>query len=192
MNLFEKRKSPPGNRAFDGAPANGSEGQFPKNGIFGNCDPGRAFSGIATYRQLAPINALIGEKRGAVDFSDLGLDVLRSIYLRHIGDCKTEASRKPVPLDQRVAADLWLWKETTRYRRPDDWIFASPAYSGEVSVLARCRIAKDHSPSRIARRDQQKNYLVYLSTRILDASHRQWRKRKGHSGVDASRQPLHA
>ncbi|PYU20355.1 MAG: hypothetical protein DMG30_21345 [Acidobacteria bacterium] len=38
-----------------------------------------------------------------------------------------------------------------------------PAYSGEVSVLARCRTAKDHSPSRIARRDQQKNWLAYLS-----------------------------
>src|SRR5712671_3244346 len=41
------------------------------------------------------------------DFSNLRLDVLRSIYMRHIGDCKTEASRKPVPLDERVAADLW-------------------------------------------------------------------------------------
>jgi integrase len=66
-----------------------------------------------------------------VDFSNLRLDVLRSIYLRHIGDCKTEASRKPVPLDQRVAADLWLWKETTWYRQPDDWIFASPRTQGK-------------------------------------------------------------
>jgi len=53
-----------------------------------------------------------------VDFSNLRLDVLRSIYLRHLGDCKTEASRKPVPLDERVAADLWVWKETSRYRQP--------------------------------------------------------------------------
>jgi hypothetical protein len=86
---------------------------------------------------------------------DSRLGVLRSIYLRHIGACKTEASRKPVPLDQRVAADLWLWKETTRYRQPDDWIFASPPYSGEVSVLARCCIAEGHSPSRVAGSWQQ-------------------------------------
>ncbi len=66
-----------------------------------------------------------------VDFSNLRLDVLRSIYLRHLGDCKTEASRKPVPLDERVAADLWVWKETTRYRQPDDWIFASPRTQGK-------------------------------------------------------------
>jgi len=66
-----------------------------------------------------------------VDFSNLRLDVLRSIYLRHLGDCKTEASRKPVPLDERVAADLWVWKETSRYRQPDDWIFASPRTQGK-------------------------------------------------------------
>src|SRR5882724_10682419 len=59
------------------------------------------------------------------------LDVLRSIYMRHIGDCKTEASRKPVPLDDRVAADLWVWKETSRYRQLDDWIFASPRSQGK-------------------------------------------------------------
>ena len=43
-----------------------------------------------------------------VDFSNLTIDVQRSIYLGKIGNCKTEASRKPVPLDERVAADLWL------------------------------------------------------------------------------------
>src|SRR5437899_56302 len=59
------------------------------------------------------------------------LDVLRSMYRRHVGDCKTEASRKPVPLDERVAADLWMWKETSRYRQPDDWIFASPRHQGK-------------------------------------------------------------
>jgi integrase len=36
-----------------------------------------------------------------------------------------------VPLDDRVAADLWLWKETTRYRQPNDWIFASPRNQGK-------------------------------------------------------------
>ena len=74
---------------------------------------------------------LFALKWSDVDFSNLRLDVLRSIYLRHIGDCKTEASRKPVPLDDRIAADLWLWKETTRYRQPDDWIFASPRTRGK-------------------------------------------------------------
>jgi len=74
---------------------------------------------------------LFAIKWGDVDFSNLRLDVVRSIYWRHIGDCKTEASRKPLPLDERVAADLWLWKETTRYGGPDEWIFASPRTKGK-------------------------------------------------------------
>jgi integrase len=65
-----------------------------------------------------------------VDFSTLLLDVQRSIYLGKIGHCKTEASRKPVPVYERVAADLWLWRETSTYRQMDDWIFASPHTDG--------------------------------------------------------------
>ena len=66
-----------------------------------------------------------------VDFSNLTIDVQRSIYLGRIGSCKTEASRKPVPLDERVAADLWLWKENSKYQNPSDWIFASPRVGGK-------------------------------------------------------------
>ena len=74
---------------------------------------------------------LFALKWGDVDFSGLRIDVLRSIYLRHIGNCKTEASQKPVPLEGRVAADLWMWKETSPYRQADDWVFASPHNQGK-------------------------------------------------------------
>jgi integrase len=57
--------------------------------------------------------------------------VTRPIYLRAVGNCKTEASRKPVPIDAQVAADLWLWKETSTYSKSDDWIFASPHTRGK-------------------------------------------------------------
>jgi len=49
---------------------------------------------------------LFALKWSDVDFSNVRLDVMRSIHLGHVGDCKTEASRKPVPLDDRVAVDL--------------------------------------------------------------------------------------
>ncbi len=76
---------------------------------------------------------LFALKWSDVDFTSMRLDVLRSIYLGHVGDCKTEASRKPVPLDDRVAAELWLRKETSRYWQPDDWIFASPRTRGKYT-----------------------------------------------------------
>ena len=63
---------------------------------------------------------LLALKWSDVDFSTLELNVVRSIYLRNVGNCKTEASRKPVPLDAHVAADLWLWKEASTYSKSDD------------------------------------------------------------------------
>ena len=74
---------------------------------------------------------LFALKWSDVDFSSLELNVVRSIYRRIVGNCKTKASRKPVPLDAHVAADLWLWKETSKYSKSDDWIFASPHTQGK-------------------------------------------------------------
>jgi len=30
-----------------------------------------------------------------------------------------------------VAADVWLWKQSSKYQNPNDWIFASPHVDGE-------------------------------------------------------------
>ena len=73
---------------------------------------------------------LFGLKWSDVDFTSLEISVSRSIYRGTVGRCKTEASRRPVPLTHRVAADLWIWKEATPYSEPDDWIFASRVHKG--------------------------------------------------------------
>jgi len=90
------------------------------------------------FRVMVMLDATTGLRRcelfalwSDIDFSKLELNVVRSIYLRTIGDCKTETSRKPVPLDVHVAADLWLWKETSSYRELSDWVFASPHAQGK-------------------------------------------------------------
>jgi integrase len=92
---------------------------------------------------------LFALKWSDVDFSNMRLDVSRSIYLGHVGDCKTEASRKPVPLDGRVAADLWLWKETTRYRQPNDSIFASPRNQGKNPFWPDALLQKTIRPAAL-------------------------------------------
>jgi integrase len=73
---------------------------------------------------------LFALKWSDVDFSNLTIDIKRSIFQGVVGSCKTAASRTLIPLSLSVAAELWLWKETTRYARPDDWIFASPRAKG--------------------------------------------------------------
>jgi integrase len=94
---------------------------------------------VRQFRLMVLLDATTGLRRSElfalkwhdVDFSNLELNVTRSIYLRTIGNCKTEASRKPVPIETQVAAHLWLWKETSTYSKSDDWIFASPHTHGK-------------------------------------------------------------
>ena len=65
-----------------------------------------------------------------VKFESGELDVRRSIVKQVVGSCKTDASQKPVPLDRRLADALLVWKSTTEYNKPEDWVFASPVHKG--------------------------------------------------------------
>jgi integrase len=66
-----------------------------------------------------------------INFQSNEISVTRSIVFQVVGPCKTEASQKPIPLDAYLAEALRRWQEYTPYRKPDDWIFASPATSGK-------------------------------------------------------------
>jgi integrase len=52
--------------------------------------------------------------------------------MQHVGDCKTEASRKPVPLDLRLSKVLWNWRLQSPYPIDEDWVFASPHSRGKL------------------------------------------------------------
>jgi integrase len=86
-----------------------------------------ALDGITGLRR----GELIGLKWCDVDFEQLQINVTRSVVHQVVGNCKTEASQKPVPLEASVAEDLWLWKQSTPYNRPEDWVFASPWTKGK-------------------------------------------------------------
>jgi integrase len=66
-----------------------------------------------------------------VDFKNLELRVTRSIWHQVIGHCKTEASAKPVPMDDYMAEDLLNWRRQSPYPMAGDWVFASPRMRGE-------------------------------------------------------------
>jgi len=73
---------------------------------------------------------LLALKWEDIDFDCLQINVRRSIYLNVIGSCKTEASRKSIPMDPMLAADLCSWKQDSPYALPKDWVFASPRSEG--------------------------------------------------------------
>jgi integrase len=68
---------------------------------------------------------LTGLQWGDIDFENLLIDVQRSVVDQVIGRCKTEASKKAMPLDEQTAQDLLAWYRETPYRGPEDWVFAS-------------------------------------------------------------------
>lgn len=76
------------------------------------------------------VGELLALKWSDIDFERFQIHVSRSISLQHVGECKTEASRKPVPLDSRLADALWNWRTICAYPRPEDWVFASPHTNG--------------------------------------------------------------
>ena len=109
------------------------------------------------FRLMVILDVTTGLRRGElfalkwsdIDFSNLLLDVQRSIYLGKVGNCNTEASRKPVPLDKRVAADICLGKrpantgkQTTGYlqalTRMGDVRFGRMLFCKKSSDLLRC------------------------------------------------------
>ena len=66
-----------------------------------------------------------------VDFENLELRVTRSIWHQVVGNCKTEASAKPVPMDSYMAEDLLRWRRQSVYASDDHYVFASETMKGK-------------------------------------------------------------
>jgi integrase len=47
-----------------------------------------------------------------------------------VSDVKTKYSRAGMPLDPALAEVLLTWQRTTPFKKPEDWIFASPFAAG--------------------------------------------------------------
>ena len=76
------------------------------------------------------VGELLGLKWEDVNFEKLELNVTRSVSRQVITPCKTEVSRKAIPMNTEIADMLWRWRLETPYQRPGDWIFASPHKAG--------------------------------------------------------------
>jgi len=77
------------------------------------------------------ISEALGLKWKDVDFAHGQLLLSRAVVHQHLGDMKTEASQKPVPIDGALVRALEDWSRQTLYRQNDDWVFASPDVGGK-------------------------------------------------------------
>ena len=95
-----------------------------------------------------------------VDFKNKQLWVIRSIVQQVVGNCKTEASQKPVPLHDHLTRDLRNWRRRTPYRAPEAG--CSPA----LRIVERARIGDN-------------SFFVITSAR----SRKDWASRSGLGGT---------
>ena len=77
------------------------------------------------------VSELLGLKWADIDFASGEIHLRRGVVRRFIGNMKTEASRKPVPMDVKLAEVLARWQEICPYNQDADFIFASPKKHGK-------------------------------------------------------------
>jgi len=64
------------------------------------------------------------------------MNVTRSVVEGIVGKCKTETSRRPVPIDEFTAGELLAWKKEACDAKPEDWVFASERVQNEMPLWA--------------------------------------------------------
>ena len=69
-----------------------------------------------------------------VDFETLEISINKSCVRGQIGETKTTASARPIPLVPEVAQALNGWRKVTLYRRPGDFLFPSLRRNGRIPV----------------------------------------------------------
>jgi integrase len=91
--------------------------------------------GIVAATTGLRISEVLGLKWMDIDWKTLQMDVTRSVVDGIVGKCKTETSRRPVPIDEFTTAELLAWKRETCYSEPEDWVFAQRTSSGQNAAL---------------------------------------------------------
>lgn len=63
---------------------------------------------------------LMGLQWQGIDFIGCWIHIVRSVVDQAIGNCKTEASRKPVVMDEHIAQAFIAWRQESTYTGPND------------------------------------------------------------------------
>jgi integrase len=92
-------------------------------------DPWRTAVYVAVTTGLR-VSELLALKWADVDIAAGEIHLSRGIVRQRIGEMKTEASRKPIPLDAGLADVLTQWRGRCPYNQDTDYIFASPDKKG--------------------------------------------------------------
>ena len=78
------------------------------------------------------ISEALALKWGDVDWLNGRLRVERGIVCQVVDEVKTAESRRALHIDNEMLNTLKLWKQTTQFCGPEDWMFASPVWLGRL------------------------------------------------------------
>jgi integrase len=67
-----------------------------------------------------------------VDWLNGKLLVERGIVCQQVDDVKSDESRRQMSIDVSLLEVLKVWRQTTQFSQPEDWIFASPTKAGRL------------------------------------------------------------
>jgi integrase len=81
------------------------------------------------------------------DFAAGEIHLTRGIVRQRETMMKTEASRKPVPLDAGLADVLMQWRAQCAYNQPTDFLFASPEKDGKQPIWPNSAMEKHIRPA---------------------------------------------
>lgn len=95
------------------------------------------------------ISETLGLKWSDINWQLKQANVTRSVVDGIIGKCKTETSRKPVPLDEFTLQTLLEWRRESCYTEEDDWVFASEKVRGKMPPWADTLLDRHLQPAAI-------------------------------------------
>jgi integrase len=78
------------------------------------------------------ISECLGLRWSDVNWLEGKLRVERGIVCQIVSDVKTTESRKQLSIDSGLLDALKVWRQTTQFAAPDDWMFASPVQLGRL------------------------------------------------------------
>ena len=133
------------------------------------------------------VSELLALRWEDVDFENLELRVTRSIWHQVVGECKTEASAKPVPLDSYMAEDLLRWhreplsdSKRLGLRKSDN--------AGKAAVLARQSDEALHPAGCEGKRHLQEHRLAHVPSQLRHSTQSERRGCEYRAGALASRE----
>jgi integrase len=93
------------------------------------------------------VSELLALRWSDCDFSEGEIHLSRGIVRQIVGEMKTEASRKPLPMDGGLADVLMRWRGICPYNQPSDYIFGSPQMDGTQPYWPNAAMEKHLRPA---------------------------------------------